>query len=193
MLHLKAILIIVLSWTPTWYPTDGGPETPAERVERWTMITKTVIETSEQGYVDFPAADAAAMTLTIFKWESALDYHVHGGEKSPIGHQDHGKARCLGQIQQNGKSTKEWKALAGRSPEATQRCVIAAQEALQYHVKRCKLRRKIPIAKRWLAPLNADEVAVLLHAYGTGHACWVSTKKEVTNRVKTYYRIRRAI
>lgn len=193
ILHLKALLAIVLSWTPTWYPADGGPETEAERRSRWSMIVETVADVSEQGYVDFGAKDVAALNMTIFKWESALDYHVHGGEESPIGHQDHGKARCLGQIQQNSTPEKEWKALAGRSPEATRRCAVATQRALQYHVKRCKLRKQIPPKNRWREPLNGMETLILLHAYGTGHTCHVSSKKNVVDRLKTYRRLRNAM
>lgn len=158
------------------------------------MVTETVAHESEQGWNDFWHSDNTAITLTIFKWESgSFDYHVHGGEKSPIGHQDHGKARCLGQIQQNDMNEAEWMALAGRDKASTSRCVIKTQEILRYHAERCKLRRNIHEAQRWRAPLTENEVNLLLNAYGNGQACHVSTRKDVTDRIKTYKSLRKLL
>lgn len=191
---LKAILSIVLAWTPTWYPPGSGPETSEERNERRTMIAEAAIHSAHLGYTEFWQEDNVALLLTIWKFESGrLDYHVHGSEESPIGHQDHGHARCLGQLHQNDRSEEEWLALAGRSREATLRCARATQEAIWYHAERCKLRRDIPVAKRWRAPLAEEEVRLLIAAYGDGHRCDVSEEKWVNDRFKTYARLRDAL
>jgi len=91
----------------------------------------------------------------------------------PIGSQDSGKARCLGQLHhiKSWWTEDEWRALAGRNHEATERCAKATLRAFWYHAERCKLRRDIPKAKRWRGMLSLDEVAILMGAYGTGTTC----------------------
>lgn len=161
----------VLKYTPTWYPPGGGPETTEERESRWGGIVSVAWHESQEAHNPLWPNDQAALVLATWKFESAFDYHVHGGEVSPLGTQDNGKARCLGQLHQNARTEKEWRELAGRTREATERCARATLGAFWYHAERCKLRRDIPKAKRWRGMLSLDEVAILMGAYGTGTTC----------------------
>lgn len=180
----------VSAWTPTWYPPGKGPESGTERAIRWRAIVDVVLDESDGSL--FWRSDMAALVLSTFKFESALDYHVHGGEPSPIGHQDNGRARCLGQIQHVRAwwTETEWKALAGRDEAATRRCARAAMRIYEYHAKRC-LRRGVSPSKRWRARLTKDEASILMAAYGTGTRC--APLKWMRKRVTLFDRLRAVI
>lgn len=169
----------VLSWTPTWYPAGGGPETEQDRRERWTMVAD-VLSDLPQG-TDLWPQDQTALVATIWKFESSLDFHVHGGERSPIGHQDRGTSRCLGQIKhvKHWWTLKQWSELAGRDVESTKRCASATLKVIGYHLKRCKLRQELPEYARWRAPLTEGEAGILFNAYGTGSSCSEGLPKRV--------------
>lgn len=163
----------VMTWTPTWYPEGKGPETATDRQGRWTMITEVAWFQSDAHEAPWWTADKAALVLATWKFESALDYHVHGGEPSPIGDSDNGSSRCLGQIQHVKAwwTEEKWKALAGRSRAATQRCAEATLRVFWYHAERCKLRRDLRPAARWRGMLSREEVAILMAAYADGVSC----------------------
>lgn len=186
---LAKLLAIVLAWTPTWYPPGGGPETREQRTQRWAMASDTMVQSGGSGITKFWPQDNVALIATIFRYESALDYHVHGGEPSPIGSQDKGKARCLGQIQQSRLLTKkEWVGLAGRDRAATRRCADMVLRVMWYHAKRCKMRQEIPGSIRWRAMLTDVEARVLFTAYGTGITCGASGKH--SGRARLFGQIR---
>jgi len=179
----------IQAWTPTWYPPGGGPETDPDRRKRWAMVAEVLADLPQE--TDLWPQDQTALVATIWKYESSLDFHVHGGDRSPIGHQDRGTSRCLGQIKHVKAwwTLSEWTALAGRDIEATRRCAAATLRVIGYHVERCKLRRNLPEAARWRAPLSAEEAGILLGAYGTGSTCTPALPK----RVKTFMGLREAL
>lgn len=181
---LAALKFLVLSTlanlTPTWYPPGAGPETPQERMERWTMVGEVITESAMSGLTEFWPQDNAKLALMITHGESRIDYHVHAGLPSPIGHQDYGSAKCLGQIQWHERmwpNKEDWEALAGLSREATRRCIDAILTIMWIHAKRCELRKDVPEFRRWKAPLSTNEVRVLVSAYGSGVSCKPVSKK----------------
>lgn len=166
----------MLTWSKTWYEPGGGPETDDERLARWSMAMSTVESLRSE---IFTRADTQALVATAWRFESALDYHVHGGEKSPIGHQDNGTSRCLGQIKHLARwwTRDEWMALAGRDEDATDRCARATLRVFEYHFDRCRRAGTIARGRR---SLTAHDVAVLFNAYADGHSCDEGRKARVT-------------
>lgn len=179
--------------SPAYGPSH--PETDDDRRERVGMIAEVDAEVASAGVSQFAATDAAALLLAIQLHESALDYYVHAGLESPIGHQDHGKARCLGQIHTwpgnpHLPTKADHAALAGLDREATTRCATTMLRYLWGHARRC-IRRSVPATSRWDAPLTDAEVATIAAAYGTGYCTPVKASNRV--RARTFRRIRAAM
>lgn len=194
---LAAALITVFGvWPSTYYAKDKAPETQEQRVERLEMAAKVVAKVAKDNDTGFNDLDAAALISMKWKWESGnLEYFVHAGGESPIGHQDHGNAVCLGQIQtwKNNKHlpTKEaHRALAGLSEEATERCARMTLTYFWGHAQRC-IRTKIAKEKRWKEPLLDYEVAILSASYGAGHCAPVEQRHK--NHARTFRKIHRYV
>ncbi|MDX1527033.1 MAG: hypothetical protein R3337_00310 [Gammaproteobacteria bacterium] len=158
--------------TPSWYPPGENPETDEQREQRFELAGGAAASAGLSGEHGFKPWQAALMVGAVWIDETSLDYNVHAGKPTHIGHQDHGRARCLGQIQTWPGNTlltrKEWESLAGTDYASTQLCANATVSYLWYHAQRC-LRRKVAKAKRWDEPLTWPEVARLFAAYGEGH------------------------
>jgi hypothetical protein len=191
------VAAFAISLPPVWYPQGAGPETPEQRNERVEMAARVVAATANTDATGLDRAQLTAMTLSIWFNESRFDWHVHAGLKSPIGNQDVGKARCLGQLQtwkNNALLTDEqWVALVGHDEAATARCASATQAYLWYHAQRC-LRRDVAAAKRWEKRLTDVEVALVFAAYGAGKCAPVgkSTQLRVVTYRQAMHRIARA-
>jgi len=193
--QVTAIAIaVILSFSPTIYPKSGefaNPETQDERTTRVSMIAEV---DAEVAYADkltpWRAKDDLALLLAVQRGESAFEYRVHQGVKTHIGTQDNMKSRCLGQIQRNGKTVKEWTALAGLDRAATTRCAKAMLSVFAYHARRCRLRKP----HQWGHPLKLAEVGLLVKWYGFGH-CWNHRALTKNMRFKklNFMRIRRAL
>jgi hypothetical protein len=167
-------------------------ETEDDRRERVGMIAEVNAEVASAGVSQFAPTDAAALLLAVQLHESALDYYVHAGLESPIGHQDHGKARCLGQIHTwpgnpHLPTKADHAALAGLDREATTRCATVMLRYLWGHAQRC-IRKGRPAARRWAEPLADYEVALIVAAYGSGYCSPVKASSKV--RARTFRRIR---
>ena len=163
---LKAVFLAV---PLTWYPADP-PETPEQFKARKLMVAEQSAKAATAYRWSFPAADMAALIGVIMIYESALEYQVHAGGESLLGNQDSAKARCLGQIHQNGRTVEEWRALAGLDPEATFRCAAAIAGAMEYHVKRCKLFTD-------QGRMTAVQANILFYRYGTGNGPCSTAKR----------------
>lgn len=188
----SALLAVMLTWTPTFY---GGspPETDTERGERLAMIARVHAEVAVDNTTGFHTADAAALVSAVQGHESGgFEYYVHAGGDSPIGPQDHGLARCLGQIHTWANNphlpTKaDHQALAGLDRAATERCSRATLAYLWGHAQRC-IRLRVPSETRWTAPLQDWEAAIVFAAYGKGYCVPVTAKHKA--RARTFRRIR---
>jgi hypothetical protein len=125
----------------------------------------------------FAREDMVALVATTFRFESALDYFVHGGEESPLGPQDGGRARCLGQIHHHEQwwTEEHWRSLAGRDVEATERCVEAAARIFEYHWDRCRRAGAVSGQRR----LTDRDAHALLTAYGDGVSCGGGRKERL--------------
>lgn len=172
---INTIKAAIVAWGATWYPAGQGPETPVEFEQRAEVVAKA-IDTIVKQY-PFEQSSFAALITNTWGWESGWDWHVHAGLESPIGHQDYGKARCLGQLHRTGFITQErWDQLAGHSYEATLRCASATAEAFKHHAQRC-LRKNAPRGgNKWKEPFTRWETLQLMSAYATGHGCGVIDK-----------------
>ena len=184
---LKTILAIILAWSPTYYPDGAGPETPEARQARRTIVAEVVSDVANQGITELWPRDNAATLLTIMKFESNLDYYVHGGEPAIIGTQDGMKARCLGQIHRGPLTHLKWVKLAGRDKAATARCARRILHIIWYHTRRCKLRYDLPQARRWRAPMTSREAGIVMAAYGSGNGC--KPQARMKPRIKMWKRL----
>jgi len=192
---LKTIIAaFALSLPPVWYPAGAGPETVAQRDARVEMASHENAEQAHSGETRLPPDQLAAMTESIWFNESRFDWHVHAGKVSPIGNQDVGNARCLGQVQTWRGNTlltrAEWLALTGLDRAATRRCAAATQSYLWYHAQRC-IRRDVPAARRWDKRLTDHEAGLLFAAYGAGNCAPI--KKSTGLRIATYRQLMAAI
>lgn len=165
---LTSILVIILAW--------GTPHDP-------TLPTRQFVTAHAINDVARDR-DEAALMLTIIRHESNLEYYVHAGLPSPIGTQDGGRARCLGQIHRvpTWWTYDEWRALAGTSYRATVRCVHAIQRVLDYHARRCNASRHT-----W------SGVGRLLAAYWDGHTCTARTTRGQRSRLHYWNVYRRLL
>jgi hypothetical protein len=191
-----ALLSIFMAWPSSWYPKEKAPETAEQREQRMSMSTGVVSKVSLDNETGFHVKDAATLISMTWKWESGnLEYFVHAGGESPIGHQDHGNAVCLGQIQTwpNNKhlpTKADHKALAGTTPEATERCARVTLNYMWGHAQRC-LRTTRRKEVRWAEPLADWEVAKLAAAYGAGKCAPVAKRHK--NRAYTFRKIRKSL
>lgn len=187
-----ALLSVFTSWPSTWYPEGKAPETQEQQIARKDMTSNVVASVSLNNDTGFSALDDAALISMTWRWESAaLEYYVHAGEESPVGHQDHGNAVCLGQIQTwpNNKhlpTKADHRALAGTSPEATERCARMTLTYMWGHAQRC-LRTRANKETRWREPLRDYEVAILAASYGAGHCAPVAKRHK--DRAYTFRKI----
>ena len=194
---VAALVVVVGTWTGTWYPEGKGPETQAQEQARRVMIVEEVSGEALRNDTMFRAADAAAAVLMVWKHETRLDYYVHAGQMSPIGSQDLGLARCLGQIQwwpgHRYLTQHEHRALAGLSREATRRCAHMTLRYLWAHADRCiRLEEgKRSSVDRWDAKLTLEEVAVVSASYGKWRC--VPAKKRHRTRAVTFESLRRQL
>jgi len=167
---------------PTIYAKGERPETHAERAIRWAMAAEMAAEVAVgSDYTPFPPEVRLALIMTIWQHESAFDWGVHGADPTPIGDSDGGRARCMGQIHRvpSWWTQEQWEALAGRSRAATARCAEAVLRVIDYHVKRCRLKKpgKHPTLRI---------VRRIFGSYGDGHSCM--SKKTSRPRGVTYLR-----
>ncbi len=190
-----ALFSVFMSWPTTSYPEGKAPETTEQREERKDMASDVVAKVALVNETELNALDAAAWISMTWRWESAaMEYYVHAGGVSPIGHQDHGNAVCMGQIQTwpNNKhlpSKEDHRALAGTSLEATERCARMTLTYMWGHAQRC-LRTRVK-KDRWKEPLLDYEVAILAASYGAGHCAPVAQRHK--NRANTFRKIRKEL
>ncbi len=186
-----ALFAFSVSWPRTYYGANP-PETDEQWADRMRRQALAVAEVSTES--GFRAADAAALVETVWGYESAFEYYVHAGGISPIGDQDGGLARCMGQIHtwpgnKHLPTKADHQALAGTDEEATRRC---AQVTLAYfwgHAQRCL---RVGVRKdRWARPLEQWEAAKLFAAYGAGQC--VPVAKRHKGRALTFSRLRAQI
>jgi len=169
MLIAAVLTAYVVTLAPIRY-SGPAPETAERRKERLAMVAEVVSEVASEGTTQWRPDDVAALVLATWVDESALEYWVHAGGVSPLGNQDGGRARCLGQIQTWPGNTllspDEHRALVGVDRAATKRCAQATVEYYWAH-RRC-LRSRQPAATRWKSALKPGELALLAAAYGKG-------------------------
>lgn len=185
-LILTTLLAFALATEPVHYGATP-PETQEQRAQRLELIASVDVEVAHSGLAGFDPRDSAALLLAIQIHESKLDYYVHAGLDSPIGHQDHGKARCLGQIHTwpgnpHLPTAEDHRALAGLDRDATTRCASTMLRYLWGHARRCVKR------SNWESPLTDREVTLIAAAYGTGYC--TAPKASNRARARTFRRIR---
>jgi len=190
------ISLFIQQWPQTWYPEGAGPETAEERDLRLTGMGPVVETVALSNESSFHPKDAAALITTVWGFESRFDYWVHaGGGTSPIGHQDNGKAKCLGQIQTwkgnpHLPTSADHEALVGLDAEATERCARVTLAYFWAHAQRC-LRVQRPVERRWTEPLADYEVAILMASYGSGRCGEVARRHK--NRAYTFRKLRKQL
>lgn len=193
---LAAVLAVFsFSWGSTWYPEGKAPETDEEREARHQMVGGVVASVALENETAWGPVDDAALIEAVWAHESDFEYFVHAGGDSPIGHQDHGLARCMGQIHtwpgnKHLPTKADHQALAGLDRAATERCARVTLAYFWGHAQRC-IRTNRSGARRWVEPLADWEAAKLFAAYGKGYCAPVAAKHK--NRARTFRRIRAAL
>lgn len=186
---LAALVAFVGQWDNTWYPAGKAPETEEERRERHAVIATVVDRVAWDNETQLRPTDAAALITAVWAYESRFEHHVHAGLVSPIGHQDHGRARCLGQIHTwpgnpHLPTEADHQALAGLDEAATERCARVTLAYFWAHAQRCLRRKTWSSPNRWEKPLQDWEAATLFASYGSGR-CTTPLRRH-GNRAKTF-------
>jgi hypothetical protein len=163
----KAALTQWLFETAREMPRSHAPgETPEEELSRLERIAR--------GYADsvVPYADGKGWTgseLAMALWiliyeESKFDLRIHAGTGHPIWHEDHGRSKCLGQLQESSLVPRDiWIDLAGTDEENTFRCAAATAKVYVSVASRCGV---------WYGRRASREaVAEAFMAYGSGGKC----------------------
>lgn len=155
-----------------WHAPKEDPEAYSARM---LVISKAVL--AQRFTWNRSTKDLHAMVLAVWINETNLAVDVHQGLPGKFG-SDGGRAKCLGQIHQNGRMTRaEWVSLAGIDLEATTRC--AAETAFQ-------LVEKADICK-------TDDPGELFDAYGTGNCKQRLKRANREKRIATFYKLRTAL
>jgi hypothetical protein len=131
-------------------PSLAWEEPPEDYHARMVFVAESVA-------AEVPNSYWGLAVVTVFYWESHFSPHVHAGTRRG----DVGKAICLGQHWQNGRTVEEWTARAGVDRAATRRCARETYRALR-------------AADRWCRTKHPEHAQTLLGAfvgYGTGNTC----------------------
>lgn len=160
---LKAVaLVIALSHPRPWYPADYEQrESPAGYERRVGVLVEAAVRVGAEPVRTWRWNRNAAIAAILAHWrdESKFAYEVHGGWKHPIWHQDHGRARCLGQHQVSGIVRRaEWRTLAGIDLAASMRCARVTLRTLGVMRARCAPR----------GPTNDGVIAMFSAMWGKG-------------------------
>lgn len=168
----------ILEWALAYPHARTGPLAPPEagdeREARLRGIARAALQVAQkptsrewrgvsEGGVRPQRRDmrrAYALLVLTAGESGAWDPRVHAGLDHPVWHQDHGRARCLGQLHQNRRLTPErWSALAGLDEEATERCLSETLRLLDFAVRYCRVTYDEP------------GLALAYAAYGNGGRC----------------------
>ena len=153
------------------------PETLEEETTRRVLIAFATVAASIYSG-NFDPIDATALVLSTMYGESGFfEYRVHAGEKSHLGPQDGGKARCLAQLRTWPGNTiltpQEHVALAGTGFEPTKRCASTALAYYWHHAKQCKVRPRLGGETDLMAwdrrQMTDTEARDLMTHYATGN------------------------
>jgi hypothetical protein len=129
-----AALAVALSHPRPWYPsTYEQRESPARYERRVGVLVEAAVRVGGNPPTNWRWSRNALIAGILAHWrdESKFAYEVHGGWRHPVWHQDHGRARCLGQHQASGVMPRaRWRKLAGVDLAASMRCARATAEAL---------------------------------------------------------------
>ena len=171
----EALLAVVVGLPAPWYGQNRQPETDEQYRERVQIIAEAITLEAERSKAwPHGVAGLAIATLTLWEAESSLSYDVHANTGNDPWGQDHGKARCLGQLHSSRLVPKEeWETLAGADLEATRRCANATMRVLRAQYRVCQKRG---------AP--GDPIANMYEIYANGRSC--TPKARSLRRARRY-------
>lgn len=155
-----ALLAVALSFPKPW----GSAEPDDAYRARLETISEAIAAETEP--VKNGRYAVAAAVLVTFRFESGFRFEVHSGALKG----DRGRASCLSQQWQNGRTREEWEALAGTSLEATRRCARATVEGLLRAHRHC--------ARNVRSVLDRAAVARAFRLYGSGRDCRPTASSE---------------
>lgn len=110
------------------------------------------------------ASELGMALLILADEETRLDERIHAGGEHPVWTQDHGLAKCLGQLHVSKLVPQSlWAKLGGTDEDATRRCAEATALVWVAVAKNCGV---------WLgARADRNRVAEAFMAYGSGGKC----------------------
>jgi hypothetical protein len=134
--------------------TMPRPHDPGETETQYRDRLRTIVDSIGD---EAPSRKMAFTVLVTWESESRFDRRVHAGLPHPVWTSDHGRARCLAQIQQS-SLTPDWSELAGTDGVSTRRCARATVRILLAQTRLCRSR-------------GETSLAGILAAYGSGRSC----------------------
>jgi hypothetical protein len=158
---VNVTIAIAIAWILALPRIQTPHETPCERLERETMIGRSVARAAYVKGWKFRSTGAAV--VVIFWAESRLDPLVHAGKPGL------GGALCLGQHEPGHWWTKdEQAAIVGNTPEATEACVRRTARVWVSQYRRCRLADQ---------PIEVN-AARAFEGYATGGNCEPSAESK---------------
>lgn len=163
---LATLTALLLSSATKMDHSSAPGETKEAYTERLTVITSATAQAARvfANGSGWTAKELAFATLVLINEESRFDLRIHNGDPHPLWHSDHGRSKCLAQVQKSRHVPPErWLSLAGTSPEATYACLLAGTELLVRQAKQCGV---------WNGQrATRDKVAMAFAAYASGGHC----------------------
>ena len=158
MTLIAKLLVIAMALPPPWQTGE-----PVDAYQARVGVIVDAIGETVAEYPKWKPAELAALLTVISYGESKWDPVIHAGGIHRVYHQDHGRAKCLGQLQPSGfVPTREWETLGGTDKAATVRCLTAMARVLSGFRRYCRYER---------GAMTRHRMAVIIGAYGTGRGC----------------------
>jgi len=148
-------------------PRSHAPgETEPEEHARLERVSKGYAQ-AVVPYADgkgWTGSELAMALLILIAEETKLDKRIHEGTGHPVWHEDHGRSKCLGQVQASGLVPRQiWATLTGSDDDATLRCAEATATVWVSMAKQCGV---------WYSQrASRAGVAATFMAYGSGGSC----------------------
>jgi hypothetical protein len=145
-------------------------ETAEERIERFHVIAESNAKAAlalanGKGWSAWELG--LAVTVLQGRESGGFDRRIHAGEEHPVWTQDHGLARCMGQIHATVESgpvpLEVWNRLAGLDVDSTELCARVTAQLLVSYARQCG----VYLGHR----ANRNIVAQAFAGYGSGGKC----------------------
>jgi len=143
---------------------------PGETRPQYLARLETISESAATAALEYAdgtgwtASELGLAIMILWNEETRFDERVHAGTGHPVWHEDHGQAKCLGQIHASLViPEEEWEMLTGTDAGRTLLCARATAKVFVSKARNCGV---------WSGQrATEDKVSRVYASYGSGGAC----------------------